>query len=214
MSGRRRHPGYTGVAPWIPWALSEEQRSDLRAWFRSWKADWIDEAGMLEAVEGHIHLYLRLKALAEMSSAGAVRKNLKGAVRAAQKLVVQVSRLDGNSLQLLRQLPPDDSLLDDALQIHDRLKAALDRALIAFPTRGPRPAQERNALAALLADAMRNYSSIRPTATRGGIFEDLLRQAFELAGERYEDLHTLAERVLARELVSRPQDGLLSIDTC
>ncbi len=213
MTGPRRNPGYTGVAPWIPWELSEEQRSELRAWFRTWKADWVDEDAMLKAVEGHIHLYLRLKVLAEMSSAGAVRKNLKGAVRAAQKLVLQVSRLDGNSLQLVRRPPPANSVLDDALQIHDRLKTALDRALIAFPTGGSRPAHERNALAALLADAMRNHSSVRPTATRGGIFEDFLRQAFELAGEQYEDLHSLAERVLARNLVSRPQEGLLEIDT-
>jgi hypothetical protein len=186
----------------------------LRIWCLSWKADWIDENALIDAVERHVRLYLQLKALAKASSAGAVRNNLKGALRAAQKLVIQVSRLDGNSLQLLGRLAPDASVLDEALQIHDRLKAALDYALSAYPTRGPRRAHEHDALAALLADAMRHHSSIRPTATRGGIFEDLLRQAFELAGERYEDLHTLAERVLARDLVSRPQEGLLSIDTC
>ena len=213
MTQPRRNPGYTGVAPWIPWELSEEQRSELQALFLTWQTDWVDEAAMLKTVEGHIHLYLRLKALAKMSSAGAVRKNLRGAIRAAQKLVVQISRLDGNSLQLLRRPPPANAILDDALQIHERLKAALDQALIAFPTGGPRPAHERNALAALLADAMRNHTSVRPTATRGGIFEDFLRQAFKLAGEEYGDLHSLAERVLERNLVSRPQESLLSIDT-
>jgi hypothetical protein len=212
VSRPKQHPGATGVAPWIPWNLTEAQRADLQEWLRSLKIERIDETGFIGAIEEHVRLYLLLKALAKESSAGPVRRNLRAAEKAAHKLVFWLNCLDGNSLQILSRLTHRGSVRADALAIHRNLLLALSHASTEYPN-GARPKQERDALAALLADALRTHTSARPTATKGGIFDQLLQRAFGLAGERRGDLHTLAERVLKRHLISRPQDGLLSIDT-
>ena len=67
-------------------------------------------------------------------------------------------------------------------------------------------------MAALLREALEFHTSVKPSATRGQPFESLLRVAFEMAGEHWADLHTLAERALSRDVISRPPPGLTVIE--
>lgn len=212
MTGKR-HPGATGVPRWIDWNLTRKQRVNLIEWLRDWKLERVDEKAFLEAVESCVRLYVQMKALAEETSAGAVRRNLKAATRVAAKLVLEVDRLDGNSQQLIRSLMFGGSVRPGAIEIYRILRAAHQLAEDMFPRSGRRPEHERDGLAAQLADALELHTSAKPTPTRGMIFEELLRQAFGLIGKHYEDLHTLAERVLERRLVSRPSEGIVAIDT-
>jgi hypothetical protein len=193
--------------------LTETQRHMLSEWLRGWKLERADEEAFLNAVERSVRLYVQMKPLAEETSAKVVRRNLKAAAATAAKLVVQVNRLDGNSDQLIENLTSGGSVLPGAEEIHRILQAASKLADDMFSRSGRRPEHERDALAAQLADALEMHTSATPTATRAMIFEDLLCRAFELLGKNYVDLHTLAERVLERRLLTRPSAGIVEIST-
>jgi hypothetical protein len=209
----RKHPGATGIAPWIEWKFSERQRFNLGKWVRSWELERVDEAPLLDTIETSIRTYVQMKALARESSPKSVRRNLENAVKASKRLVARVNQLDGNSHQIIRNLMRGGSIRDSVVETHETLLKAHEFAVAGFPTGGRGPEHERDMLAALLADALETHSSAKPTATRGKIFEELLCEIFSLLGETARDRHTLAERVLARKLVSRPGEGVVEIST-
>jgi hypothetical protein len=149
-----------------------------------------------------------MKALAKLSSSGSARQNLKRAVSASGKLVAAVRNLDGNSDQVLRGLTRGASIRDVVMDTHRTLEKAYAFAVENYPLRGRRPGHEREMLAAFLAEALEAHSSAKASATRGKIFEELLRETFSLVGETYEDLHTLAERALERDLIRRQGEAV------
>ena len=141
-----------------------------------------------------------------------MRKNLEAAARASDKLLAQVDKLDGNSLQLLRGIMGGGSIRSASSELRRCLHQAYETAVATFPLSGRRPEHERDCLAALLRDALEVHTSAKVTATQSSIFENLLCFVFELLDEPHQNLHTLAERVLKRKLVSRPSAGVLMID--
>lgn len=201
MIRKRRHPGATGLPPWVEWNLTDQQRTDLQEWLATWKLSHVDGPALVDEIELHVRTYLRMKALAELSSAAAVRRNLKKAVDASQKLVLAAFKLDGNSDQLLRSLTRGASIRDTIKETNAVLEEALALALQRYPLSGRAPEYEREMLAAYLAEALKAHSSAKVTMVRGEIFEELLCETFSLVGESYSDLHTLAERVLERQLI-------------
>ena len=202
MTEKRKHPGATGVPPWVDWKLTDRQRLGLRQWLKTWDLQQIDEPALLDKIESAVRTYVQMKELAKRSSPGSVRQNLKRAVSASQKLVAVIHRLDGNSDQLLRGLTRGAHIRDSVTETNRTLEKALALAIANYPLHGRRPEHEREMLAAYLAKALEAHTSAKATTTRGKIFEELLRETFSLLGETYADLHTLAEHVLERQLVT------------
>lgn len=209
MNGRRRQPGATGVADLGP-LFDEHQHARLQEWIRSQKILRIDAEAFCHAVEASVRLYVGGKELAVQSSAKAVKRNLKSAFDTAESLVRQLIDLDGNSKMLISRTADYRSLLDDAKAIRDAAFAARAHAEATLPGRsqGQRRRTERDTLAAMLRDALEQHTSLKPSSTYGQPFEELLRLGCSLAGETYNNLHTLAERALARDMISRPLPGL------
>lgn len=207
------HPGATGVLPEpIEWNLSSAAKRKLIEWLDSWDLERRDDGGLLVAVEQHARTYLHVKAVAEQSSAGAIKKNLRAAELAAGRLLLKLQKLDGNSNQLLALQPIRNSTWSWACQIHSALKDARELAQRKFSVHGARPKDERIQFAAQLLHALREHTSAEATSVKGGIFEDLLRLGFELIGDPpRKDLHTLAEQALSKGMQIQVVGGVTHI---
>ncbi len=102
MTEKRRHPGATGVGDPLEWRLEPKREQALAHGFRHFCADEAAWLGFKAEVEGAVRYYIQMKEVAERSSAGSVRRNLKAALGPAERLRKRLDELDGNSLQLLR----------------------------------------------------------------------------------------------------------------
>jgi hypothetical protein len=207
MTGKRWHPGHTGGSPWADWKLTAEGRLALQRWLQKCEFTRLDETAFLDSIESIVRMYLRMKAGAPASAPKAIRKNLKRVVDASRKLVDAIEKLDGNSDRLLREktrgLPPQYTIRET----HRSLELAHSYAVERFQVGGRRPEHELDMMAACLAEALEIHTSAIATSTRGQIFEGLLRETFALLGKARVNLHTLAERVLERQLVTGYAEG-------
>lgn len=216
MTTPQRHPGATGVGAPLDWDLSIEQEQLLAIEFRQLCADDAAWRDFLAAVRAAIRYYIQMKAVADRSSAGAVRRNLKAALGAAVRLDKRLEELDGNSLQLVRHFLSGRSIKREAAEHVAVLTTALKVANERFLTRGPRPLSERVQTAALLLEGLRKHTTVSPVATEGKPFEILLKLSFEFArewtGERSRrDLHRLAKRALDGAVTIEEGEGILTI---
>jgi len=212
MTGKRKHPGYTGVAAPFCWELSATQREALATNFRGFCSS--DQAwdGFRADVEASVRWYLQIKEVAEKSSAASARGNLSAARDAAKRLLKSVNDLDGNSMALLAEEIGHRNIKDATKEI----TAALIRASLKWdekfpPGRGPRPRPERVQMAARVLAAMRRFTIVKATATEGKLFERLLKLAFGFADEKRKDLHRLAGRALAGAVTLKEEPGMLFI---
>lgn len=201
MTGKRRHPGATGIPPWIDWELSDQERLTLREWLQNWNLVRLDEQELIDKIESAVRTYVQFRALAKETSPASTRQNLRKAVSASRRLVKAVHELDGNSDQLVRGLTAGAHIRDIVKETNRVLEKALALAVEHYPLSGRRPEHEREMLAAYLAEALKAHTSAKVTSTRGHIFEELLCEVFRLLGEASNDRHTLAERVIERQLI-------------
>jgi len=205
-----KHPRATGVAPPIGQRLTAAQRDSLRSWIQRRNLTHVDVEPFVEDVAVAVWLYPSLKALADKCKAGAIRGNLDVALAAGKNFLDALNTLDGHSLFLLSMQAPGRSAKHDVAQILRRLQEIRNRAQD-YPTHGARPRPERVQFSSLLLRALRRHTSAKATSTPGGVFEVLLRYAFDLAGEKHKSLHGLAARTLAAKLDITECGGGLTI---
>ncbi|HYD12857.1 MAG TPA: hypothetical protein VEC11_08415 [Allosphingosinicella sp.] len=208
MTGHLKQPGATGVPPWIDWKLTKPRRRKLQTWLEKQDFTRLDEEALFGVIESEVRAYVQTKALAKQSSAGAVRNNLSKAVAASEKLLEAVQTLDGNSQFLLITITAGESLRDNVARNHRALVTAHAAARANYPLRGRRPEHESQRLAAVLAEAFEMHTSGFVRQTKGGKFEQFLRQVLALVGEERTDLHTLVEQVSQRQLITPLGEGL------
>ena len=101
------HPGATGLlCEPIVRDISLTDRRKVSEWLDSWDLERRDDTAFIAAVEQHVRTYLHIKAVAEQSSAAAVKKNLRAAELAAGRLLLRLQELDATATSYWRCSQP------------------------------------------------------------------------------------------------------------
>jgi len=153
-----------------------------------------------------------------------MRENLKAAQSSALKLNDRINNLDGNSRALLAELAPDtiDKLYSNLSEIIESLNAGLIKAKAYGPAVKRQVDTPRLILAAHIRHLMIKYLQLQPTATKDGLFEDILKAVFTAIKEgRHKrknttkaeepSVHDLAIKAM-RVRVIENEEGTLEID--
>ncbi len=168
-----------------------------------------DQEKFFEALEMGIFRFKAYKEIGEKSRPSAVRENLNGARRLAERLYVSLQSLDGNSRQRLDQAQEGGtrslqaatantiSALDSAIQLANE-----------YPRAGRLPEPHRIFLAADVADAIGTHLGVKPTATKEGLFSAILGAVLtEATGKKSEAVHELARTALSYDVKLKYADG-------
>ncbi|WP_231363230.1 MULTISPECIES: hypothetical protein [unclassified Thioalkalivibrio] len=157
-----------------------------------------DPAAFFNALTEGIRTFLSGDKLRQEVLPGTVRENLAATVDTAEILLDQLNNLDDLSRYLL------DTKSDDGLLSMQSAHAALLGALYGardtaaqYPRKGDLPKDHRTFFARDIADAIQVHLGVRPTTTKGGLYETILSIALELAtGQPVQDAHALARKGL------------------
>lgn len=172
-----RHWGPTGVGPSGP-GLNEETKEKLLTYAGSSKASRHDLDNFVGEIDKAVASYWGAKLIHTQSLPSEVRHNLKQALQADLLLNDKINDLDGLSRQLLYGYGAPDALQKiyrSIGEIIQRLNVAHQRAEHLQRTGGRPPDFAKLMLAAHVAYAIKKYLGIKPTTTREGFYEDILK---------------------------------------
>ena len=217
-----RRWGPSGVSNLGP-GLDQATRKQLEAAVRRDEVDCRFIRAFLNEVDHAVGSYRAGRFTYEQSLPAAVREDLDRVLDAAQRLTDRVNSLGGLSRELLTEDDPNA-----IRQCHDhigkvlRIVAKGQRRAQKFPTKGGRFRDFPTIiLSAHIAFAIQERLYIKPTTTRGGIFEETLKTVVgsirtETGSRRSDADPDPSVRDLMRKAlkarVTRSADGVLEID--
>lgn len=174
-----------------------------------------DLDGFTNLVDMAASQYRGMQLLQDQASPARVRGELKAAHEASRRLIDRVNKLGGTSRYLLYSEEPGDSgarFRDALLYVREQLGRARHRADGLSKSAGAPLNYARIYLAALVAHAIRTRLGVKPTMTRGGLYEDILVTVIEAVEKRESpSVRDLMRAGLAAQ-VSEPPDGGIEID--
>lgn len=212
QQGVRRGP--TGVGHPGP-RLPDDVKEHLRTIAASKVARSADLDGFVKLVDTAASQYWATRSLQDQALPARVRGELKAAHDASRRLIARVNELGGTSRHFLHsEGPPDDRarFREALMYVEEQLARARRRADGLSRSGGAPLNYARVCLAALVAHAIETRLAVKPTMTRGGLFEDILATVIE-AVERRRDpsVRELMRAGLAAQVSERP-DGIIEID--
>jgi hypothetical protein len=143
--------------------------------------------GFVDLVDMAASQYWGMRPLQDQALPARVRRELKAAHEASHRLIDRVNDLGGTSRHLLYAEVPADGgarFRDALLYITEQLERARLRADELSKKGGAPLNYARVYLAALIAHAIETRLGVKPTTTRGGLFEDILATVIEAVEKR------------------------------
>jgi hypothetical protein len=182
--GVRRGP--TGVGHPGP-SLPDDVKEHLRTIAASKAAPSADLDGFVELVDTAASQFWATRSLQEQALPATVRRELKAAHHASRRLIDRLNDLGGTSRHFLySEGPPENrTRFREALTyVAAQLARARRRSDELSKSGGAPRNHARVCLAALVAHAIQTRLAVKPTTTRGGLFEDVLATVIEAVERR------------------------------
>ncbi len=211
---REVHRGPTGVGTAGP-GLTDEVKEHLRTIAASKAAPTADPDAFVKLVDMATSQYWPTKSVQDQALPATVREEIKVAHDASLRLIERVNDLGGTSRHLLYAEgdPGTFQRFRDALMyLSEQLGLARRRADGLSKSGGAPRSYARTILAALVAHAIETRLAVKPTMTRGGLFEEVLKTVIE-AVEKSDDpsVRYLMRAALKARVTERP-DGVIEIE--
>ena len=210
--GVRRGP--TGVGRLGP-RLPDDVKEHLRTIAASKVGEAADLDGFTDLVDTAASQYWAARSLQDQALPATVRRELKAAHEASRRLIDRLNDLGGTSRHLLYSEEPtvDRARFREALMyVTEQLARARRRADELSRSAGAPRNYARVYLAALVAHAIDARLGVKPTVTRGGLFEDILATVIEaLETRKNPSVQDLMRAGLAAQVSEHP-DGDIEID--
>lgn len=144
-----------------------------------------------------------------------MRRELKAADEASRRLINRVNDLGGTSRHLLYSEEPTDGgarFREALVYVTEQLARARHRADELSRSAGAPLNYARIYLAALVAHAIKTRLGVKPTMTRGALFEDILVTVLEAVETRESPSVRDLMRAGLKAQVSEHPDGVIELD--
>lgn len=199
MKGQKRHPGGTGVYMLKDPGFTLAQREGFLNAVRQWDLKDLDEDALWEGVNCAASWYYAAKKVADESSVGSMRTNLKRAIKRALRLLEGLMLLDGNSHQIANHLVASHNIIRDAESSLQALQQTLLYVERTYPPRGRRPEYERLNLAVDLVALLTKCSSVTACRENRELLDAFVGEVFHLIGLVNADVMLMVDQALSAE---------------
>jgi hypothetical protein len=174
-----------------------------------------DLDGFIELVDMAASQYWGLRSLQEQALPARVRGELKAVDEAGRRLIDRMNDLGGTARHFLfsREAKGGGTRFREALlYVTSQLARARQRADELSKSAGAPLNYARIYLAALIAHAIETRLKVKPTTTRGGLFEDVLATVIEAIEKRKEPSVRELMRAGLKAQVYESPEGAIEID--
>jgi len=211
---REMHRGPTGVGTAGP-GLADEVKEHLRTIAESKAAPTSDLDAFIKLVDTATSQYWPTKSIQDEALSATVRREIKVAHDASRRLIERVNNLGGTSRHLLYSeggAGTFERFGKALLYISEQLGLARQRADNLSKSGGAPRSYANTILAAMVAHAIETRLAVKPTMTRGGLFEEVLKTVIE-AVEKSDDpsVRYLMQAALKARVTESP-GGLIEIE--
>jgi hypothetical protein len=211
--GRRIGPTVVGTAG--P-GLADDVKEQLRNIAKSKAAPTANLDAFIKLVDTAASQYWTAKSLQDQALPKTVRREIKAAHDASRRLIERVNDLGGASRHLLyaEGSPGTHERFGGALmRIAQQLRSARNHAEDLSKSAGAPLSYAKTSLAAMVAHAIETRLAVKPTMTRDGLFEEVLKTVIEAVEKRDDpSVRDLMRAALQARVTGNP-DGVIGIES-